>query len=132
MCLRLLLSSAIVLLATYTACFAQQPASEYPDQLYLLPALTGIELIVEEAVSSNVQKNGDRFSLPGKHEYTVHSEAKDILTLEVDAGETYYIVGGITIGVRAGRPNLSPSDAATFDSRKAELKNVTGQGLDKD
>jgi hypothetical protein len=68
----------------------------------------------------------------GKHEYTVHSEAKDILTLEVDPGETYYVVGGITVGVLAGRPNLSPSDAATFEAMKSELKDVTGQGLDKD
>jgi hypothetical protein len=69
---------------------------------------------------------------PGKHEYTVHSEKKDILTLEVDPGETYYVVGGITVGVLAGRPNLSPSDAATFEGMKSELKDVTGQGLDKD
>jgi hypothetical protein len=68
----------------------------------------------------------------GKHEYTVHSEAKDILTLEVDPGETYYVVGGITVGVLAGRPNLSPSDAAAFEAMKGELKDVTGQGLDKD
>ena len=69
---------------------------------------------------------------PGKHEYTVHSEAKDILTLEVDPGETYYVVGGITVGVLAGRPNLSPSDAAAFEAMKGDLKDVTGQGLDKD
>lgn len=62
----------------------------------------------------------------------MHSEAKDILTLEVDAGETYYVVGGITVGVLAGRPNLSPSDAAAFEAVKAELKDVTGQGLDND
>jgi hypothetical protein len=68
----------------------------------------------------------------GKHEYTVHSEAKDILTLEVDPGETYHVVGGITVGVLAGRPNLSPSDAAAFEAVKGELKDVTGQGLDKD
>ena len=29
---------------------------------------------------------------PGTHEYTVHSEANDILTLEVDAGEVYYVL----------------------------------------
>jgi len=68
---------------------------------------------------------------PGKHLYTVHSEAKDILTLEVDPGETYHVIGGITVGVLAGRPNLSPSDAATFEAMKSELKDVTGQGLDK-
>ena len=62
------------------------------------------------------------FVEPGAHEYTVHSEAKDILNLEVEAGETYYVTGGITIGVFAGRPNLSPSDQAAFDALAGKLK----------
>lgn len=59
---------------------------------------------------------------PGAHEYTVHSEAKDILNLEVEAGETYYVVGGVTMGFLAGRPNLSPSDQATFEGMADKLK----------
>ena len=59
---------------------------------------------------------------PGAHEYTVHSEAKDILNLEVEAGETYYVVGGVTMGILAGRPNLSPSDQAAFDALAGKLK----------
>ena len=78
-------------------------------------------------------RNGTYFAIqatPGQHQYTVHSEAKDILTLEVDAGETYYVQGGVTIGVLAGRPNLSPSDGATFEALRGKLKDVTGQGID--
>lgn len=59
---------------------------------------------------------------PGTHEYTVHSEAKDVLTMEVEAGETYYVQGTITMGFMAGRPNLSPSDQATFDGMAAKLE----------
>lgn len=59
---------------------------------------------------------------PGAHEYTVHSEAKDILNLEVEAGETYYVIGSITMGFMAGRPNLSPSDQAAFDGMAGKLK----------
>lgn len=59
---------------------------------------------------------------PGAHEYTVHSEAKDILNLEVEAGETYYVTGGITMGVFAGRPNLSPSDQTAFNALAGKLK----------
>lgn len=59
---------------------------------------------------------------PGTHEYTVHSETKDVLTLEVDAGETYYVQGTITMGILAGRPNLSPSDEATFVGMSSKLK----------
>lgn len=58
----------------------------------------------------------------GAHEFTVHSEAKDVLNIEVDAGETYYIQGSISMGFLAGRPNLAPSDAATFNGMKAKLK----------
>lgn len=59
---------------------------------------------------------------PGLHEYVVHSEAKDVLTMEVEAGETYYVQGTITMGIMAGRPNLSPSDQATFDGMANKLK----------
>lgn len=59
---------------------------------------------------------------PGTHEYTVHSEAKDVLTMEVEAGETYYVHGTITMGFMAGRPNLSPSDQTTFDGMASKLK----------
>ena len=59
---------------------------------------------------------------PGTHQYTVHSEAKDVLTLEVEAGETYYVQGSITMGFMAGRPNLSPSDEAAFNAMADDLK----------
>lgn len=59
---------------------------------------------------------------PGTHQYTVHSEAKDVMTLEVEAGETYYVQGSISMGVMAGRPNLSPSDRAAFDAIASKLK----------
>ena len=65
----------------------------------------------------------------GKHQYVVHSEAKDMLTLEVEPGETYYVLGSISIGFMAGHPNLSPSDLATFDGMKAKLKDNTGKDL---
>nr|WP_238692176.1 hypothetical protein [Xanthomonas arboricola] len=52
----------------------------------------------------------------------MHSEKKDILNIEVEAGETYYVQGGITMGILAGRPNLSPSDQATFEGMAAKLE----------
>jgi hypothetical protein len=66
----------------------------------------------------------------GKHEYEVHSEAKDLLTLEVESGETYYVVGAVSLGFLAGHPNLSPSDKGVFDGMKEKLKDNTGQDLD--
>ena len=63
--------------------------------------------------------NGNYFVIdvaPGTHEYVVHSEAKDILPLEVDAGEIYYVQGSISMGVMVGRPNLSPADKTKFET----------------
>lgn len=79
----------------------------------------------EGAVELGKLRSGKYFVVavePGAHEYTVHSEAKDILNMEVEAGETYYVKGTITIGVLAGRPNLSPSTVAEFDEIAAKLK----------
>jgi hypothetical protein len=70
--------------------------------------------------------NGSYFraDLPvGPHAFTVHSEAKDVLNLEIERGETYYVQGSVSMGVLMGRPNLAPSDAATFNKLKADLKN---------
>ena len=55
------------------------------------------------------------------HEYVVHSEAKDALTLEVEDGETYFVAGSITMGLMVGRPNLSPADAAVFAAASEKL-----------
>jgi hypothetical protein len=70
--------------------------------------------------------NGSYFitQLPtGAHAFTVHSEAKDVLNIEIERGETYYVQGSVSMGVLMGRPNLAPSDAAKFEALKADLKN---------
>lgn len=59
---------------------------------------------------------------PGVHEYSVKSEAKDKIRLEVEDGETYYVRCSISAGIGVGRPNLSPQNRADFDRR--------GKGLD--
>lgn len=72
-------------------------------------------------------RNGKYFVLqvaPGVHQYEVQGEAKDMLTLEVEAGETYYVQGVLGVGIVAGRPNLTPSDAGTFEALKPKLKEV--------
>jgi hypothetical protein len=66
----------------------------------------------------------------GKHAYEVHSEAKDVLSLEVESGETYYVLGGISVGLFAGRPNLSPSTKAAYDAALPKMTDNTGKDLD--
>ncbi|HJQ17928.1 MAG TPA: DUF2846 domain-containing protein [Allosphingosinicella sp.] len=82
------------------------------------------------AISCAVHENGQKISslppgnfaviaaTPGVHNYSVKSEATDTLRLEVEAGETYYAKCSIGMGFMAGRPNLSPSDEATFEATK--------------
>jgi len=59
---------------------------------------------------------------PGTHEYTVHAETKDVTNIEAEAGETYFLVGSIGMGVFAGHPNLAPSDATAFGAALPKLK----------
>jgi hypothetical protein len=65
---------------------------------------------------------------PGVHTYTIQSEAKDSLTLEVEAGETYYVKNTIGMGLVVGRPHLAPATKEQFD--KAKVKLSTKQASD--
>jgi hypothetical protein len=59
---------------------------------------------------------------PGVHEYSVHSEAKDVVRVNVEDGETTYVRCNISMGFMVGRPNLSTQDRADFDKRGKKLK----------
>ena len=78
--------------------------------------------------------NGTYFSvnLPvGAHAFDVYSEAKDVLNLEVEKGEIYYVQGSLSFGVLVGRPNLSPSDAPTYEGMKVKLKDTAAEDAEK-
>ena len=69
----------------------------------------------------------------GTHSYYAKSEGKDdTLVMEIEAGETYYVSGSISMGVLAGQGNVSPSDQAAFDeaNKKKKLKDRTGEKAD--
>jgi hypothetical protein len=66
----------------------------------------------------------------GKHEYVTKTEAKDVLNLEVEPGETYYVQASISMGVVAGHSNLAPSTKDAYEGMKAKLKDNTGKDLD--
>ena len=44
---------------------------------------------------------------PGTHTFTASTESTVSVTIEAQAGKTYYVAGGITFGIMAGRPVLS-------------------------
>lgn len=91
------------------------------------------------AMGCSVNENGEKISslgagkyfvlrtTPGRHEYTVKSEAKDTLALEVEEGETKFAKCKIKMGIMAGRPDLAPADEAEF--RKGNFKLVDADDM---
>jgi hypothetical protein len=61
---------------------------------------------------------------PGLHTYTARTEpeSNDHLTLEVDPGETYFVVGTLTKGLVIGVADIAPSDANAFARASKALK----------
>ena len=55
---------------------------------------------------------------PGKHAYSVESEAKDTMTVEVEPDEIQYASCHIKMGIMAGRPVLAPQTEAEFKATK--------------
>ena len=66
----------------------------------------------------------------GKHAYVTKTEATDVLNMEVESGETYYVQASISMGVMAGHGNLAPSTKDAFEGMKGKLKDNTGKDLD--
>ena len=106
-----------------------QPPAGYGQIVFFRPSkFVGMAVgfkVREAGKELGLMKNGSYFvvaATPGRHEYEVHSEAKDILPVEVEAGEVYYVSGSLSMGVMVGRPNLTPSDAASFEAVRAKLK----------
>lgn len=66
---------------------------------------------------------------PGRHEFTVKSEAKDVLALEVEADETQYATCRIKMGIMVGRPDLAPSTEGDFrKNNKLKLVDADDMG----
>jgi len=85
-------------------------------------------IVREDKAELGKLRSGNYFTVdvePGKHTYVVHSEAKDTTTLEIEAGETYFLSGSISMGFLAGRPHLTPSNAAAFEEALPKLKRST-------
>jgi hypothetical protein len=129
---------------------AEEPAAAAPAATVAATGNTGTVIFFREkkfagsAIRYKVRENGAEIcklksgsyctvqTSVGKHDYVVHSEAKDVLTLEVESGETYYVIGGISIGFLAGHPNLSPSDQATYEKMLPKMADNTGKDLNSD
>ena len=65
---------------------------------------------------------------PGPHTYTGATENKNVLRMEVDAGETYYVRGSIQMGLLIGEADMTPSDQTAFEKafKKMHLAKPVG------
>lgn len=58
---------------------------------------------------------------PGVKEYNIAFEAVDTLRLEIEEGETYYVLQSIAMGGIGARPNMTPSSEEAFQEKKLKL-----------
>lgn len=65
---------------------------------------------------------------PGRHEFTVKSEAKDVLAVEVEPDETQFVECRIKMGILIGRPDLAPAVEENF-RKKRTLKMVDADDM---
>jgi hypothetical protein len=70
---------------------------------------------------------------PGVHTYTakLEPELKDHLTIDVDAGETYFVEGSLTGGLVIGAADLSPSSRGRFNKAAKHLKLAASAGVEE-
>lgn len=139
--MKIILPVAAALAALASPAIAAEPAPVAPIAVAAPPEGKGQIVFFRRGgigplISCAVSENGTRVSrlppgkyfvlvtTPGAHSYTVSSEAKDTLNLEVEAGETQYAKCNIRMGILAGRPNLAPSTKEEFDKGAGKLKLV--------
>lgn len=85
---------------------------------------------VGSAVACSVWENGQKVSSlgggrffamvadPGKHSFSVKTEATDAITLEVEPDETQFVECKIKMGIMVGRPDIRPVTEADFRAAK--------------
>jgi len=91
-------------------------------------------------VGCSVNENGQKVSSlgdnkyfvmitdPGRHEFAVKSEAKDVLAIEVEPDETQFVECRIKMGIVIGRPDLAPATEENF-RKKRTLKMVDAEDM---
>jgi LysM repeat protein len=68
----------------------------------------------------------------GAHQFLARSDEKGSLQLNAEAGQTYYVLGSVSMGFLSGNGNLSTSDRGTFEGMQVDLTDVSGQDLGTD
>lgn len=64
---------------------------------------------------------------PGELEIWGKTEAKGSVTVDVKAGQEYYVKGGLSVGVLVGHPNLTIVDKSVGEQEIKECKLLTNE-----
>lgn len=83
--------------------------------------------IFEDTTKIGLLKSGTYFihkTTPGKHTYLAETESRSAVTLDVEAGKTYYVEGSVGLGFLAGRPQLTEITEAVARQLLPELDYV--------
>ncbi len=59
---------------------------------------------------------------PGKHDYRTEGERSDLVSLNVEAGQTYFVKCVIGVGIAAGSARIETVDASDFAKKAKGLK----------
>lgn len=59
---------------------------------------------------------------PGEHIFWAETESRNDLKMDLQAGHTYYVEGGIDVGVLAGRPKLTEINRQMAEQILPDLK----------
>lgn len=112
----------VLFLTFLSGCSAKGPAFTRIDNIsadkglvyiYRVPSFKGsaisYDITVDETAITTLQ-NGGYFPYqtnPEEIEFSASTEASNAVTLDVEAGLTYYIKGSLSVGFLMGRPHLS-------------------------
>lgn len=79
---------------------------------------------VGETVVTTLHNGGyyPYFVKPGEVEFWAKTESRSAVTLDVKAGEVYYVKGTVGVGFFIGRPHLMVIPPATAENEIAECK----------
>jgi hypothetical protein len=81
-------------------------------------------IVREQAAELGKLRSGWYFVIntePGAHTYAVHTEATDTTTVELEAGETCFVAGSMSMGFMVGHPHLAVTDLAAFEAALPKL-----------
>jgi hypothetical protein len=103
--------AVIVFLRPSSFGFAIQSSVFHFDDAEAEPELVGI-VAAKKAVAYRVE--------PGEHLFMVVGESADFMSAEVEAGETYYVVVQVRMGVWKARFSLNPIESDEIGTEEAQ------------